>query len=365
LTRTRAKQKTFANGRYTVERLLGSGGMATVYCATDRELERRVAVKVIDRRFSGDDGAADRFRREALTIARISHPNVVAVFDAGEEDGDAFIVMEYVDGGGLDTLLAQEERLDSSRLKALALQACDGLGAAHARGIVHRDVKPANLLLDKDGGLKVSDFGIAHSADATTQLTQPGTVLGTMSYLAPEQATGEHTGPQADVFSLGVVMYEALTGATPWRVETIPQLAAIAAKPPKPLRKAVPDIPRDLEATVLRCLARDPAARPQDGAALARELRGDDEAPTVLMERTRVKPARRRLPVTPRQAVVGAAALVAAIVLIFAFVLVQGDNGLPPPSPAPARVQPVPEGADAQTQAANLEEWLRDHTRKP
>jgi serine/threonine protein kinase len=356
--------KSFAGGRYTVERVLGRGGMATVYLAHDRELERDVAVKVLNGGLDEGGDAGGRFRREALTVARLSHPHVVAVFDAGEEDGAPFIVMEYVEGDGFDAIL-RDAPLGPDRALELALQACDGLGYAHRQGVVHRDVKPANLLLRSDGVLKVSDFGIAHTADGT-QLTQVGTILGTTAYLAPEQARGEAVGPQADVFSLGVVLYEALTGSPPWRVESLAQVASVGERPPPPVRSITPTVPREVEAAVMRSLSREPRGRPADASVLAAELRPGANHETVRIDPpTQLLPGRRR-PRVPRLAYVVAGLLAAALLALVIGMASGGDSGTQAPAKQQqqqAEVKPVPTAADPAGQARNLEEWIRDHSK--
>jgi serine/threonine-protein kinase len=335
--------------------------MATVYLAHDLELERDVAVKVLNGGLDEGGDAGGRFRREALTVARLSHPHVVAVFDAGEEDGAPFIVMEYVEGDGLDAIL-QDAPLGPDRALELALQACDGLGYAPLQGVVHRDVKPANLLLRSDGVLKVSDFGIAHTADGT-QLTQVGTILGTTAYLAPEQARGEAVGPQADVFSLGVVLYEALTGSPPWRVESLAQVASVGEQPPPPVRSITPGVPREVEAAIMRSLCREPRGRPADASVLARELRPGADPSTVRIDPpTQVLPGRRR-PRLPRLAYVVAGLLAAALLALVIGMASRGDSGTPGPAQQPAKVSPVPTADDPAGQARNLEEWIRDHSK--
>ncbi len=347
---------TFADGRYTVERLLGRGGMAAVYLAHDRELDRTVAVKVLDDRFAADDEISDRFRREALMAARLGHPNVVAVYDTGEEDGADYIVMEHVEGEGLDALLAREGRLAPERVVELAGQACAGLGYAHSEGVVHRDVKPANLLVRPDGLLKVTDFGIARSLDRATTLTQAGTILGTAAYLAPEQARGEEAGPPADVFSLGVVCYQALTGELPWRVENLAQLAAVAETPARPVCDLAPETPPEVESAVMHALARDPSYRPPDAAALGRELEGDTaiaRVPATQAETVVLRPRRgRRLPAV-------AAAVLAVAIVVAALAIGLASRG---GTNEPAQVEPVRASSDPAEQARNLEAWLRDHT---
>ncbi len=199
--------QTLAEGRYTIERELGHGGMAIVYLARDEELRRHVAIKVLAVHLAGDETFRARFLREARLAGRLSHPNVVQVYDAGETDGRPFIVMEYVPG----RTLADCGKLPAERAAELALQACAGLQHAHDAGLIHRDMKPGNLLLREDDVLKIADFGIARAAESTRQ-TQAGSVLGTAAYLAPEQAAGQDVTSAADVYSLGAVLYELLTG---------------------------------------------------------------------------------------------------------------------------------------------------------
>ena len=337
--------------------------MATVYLAHDVELDRHVAVKVLR---GGGDEFARRFRREAMTAAGLAHPNIVAVFDVGEEADDLFIVMEYVDGESLDVTLAREGRVDVTRAVAYADEVCDALAYAHERGVVHRDVKPANLLLRRDGTVKVTDFGIAR-ADGT-KLTQPGTVLGTAAYIAPEQARGEEVGPGADLFSLGVVLYELLAGSPPWRVTTLADVHAVGTTPPPPLAEVAPATPAHVEAAVARCLAADPRDRPTSADELAEELRGaatavtaartdDATRPTALLDRRPRRLAGRRVDLDGRTLLV---ALVAALILIAAIAaLAAGGEDEPPP--APARVEPVTPSNDPVQQSRNLAEWLREH----
>ena len=194
--------------------------MAVVYLARDIELDRAVAVKLLAENLAGDPSFEKRFVREARLAARLSHPNVVSVYDAGEDGGRPYIVMEYVEGETLADLLARRGRIPPDEARGLALQAANGLAHAHAAGLVHRDVKPQNLILRGDGTLKIADFGIARAAEATA-LTQAGTVLGTAAYLSPEQALGEEVGPAADVYSLGAVLYELLTGRPPFELESL------------------------------------------------------------------------------------------------------------------------------------------------
>src|SRR6201993_5011547 len=195
--------------RYELELLVGSGGVVSVFCARDAQLGRRVAIKILHERFADDDEYVERFRREARSVAQLAHPNIVTVIDRGEQDGRQFIVFEYVDGVNLKELMTQEGPVSPREAIELALQVARGLSFAHESGLVHRDVKPQNVLLDADGRAKVTDFGIAHAVDVDG-MTITGTVMGTSNYIAPEQARGQPVDEQTDVYSLGCVFYELL-----------------------------------------------------------------------------------------------------------------------------------------------------------
>jgi serine/threonine-protein kinase len=333
-------------GRYRLERRLGGGGMATVHLARDLELDRPVAVKLLADHLADDAELRERFVREARLAARLAHPNVVAVYDAGEEEGAPYIVMEHVDGETLADLLRREGRLDPARAVGLALQACAGLAHAHEAGLVHRDVKPGNLLLRRDGTVKIADFGIARAAE-TTRLTLAGTILGTAAYLAPEQAAGEEVTPAADVYSLAAVLYECLAGQPPRRIRSLADLDP--ERPVTPLRDVAPQVRQELEDAVMRALARRPEFRPATAAELALELEG--EQPTLPLRREH-RQRRRLWPVV--------AAVIVVLALVAAFVAADGDE--PEPPPPPARVEPVPQGASPDEDARNLAGWLRRYS---
>jgi eukaryotic-like serine/threonine-protein kinase len=338
--------KSVAGGRYRLERRLGHGGMASVYLGHDSELDRPVAVKLLAENAVGEAGLRQRFVREARVAARLSHPNVVSVFDAGEDEGRPYIVMEHVEGETLSELVARRGRLPPEEARELALQAARGLAHAHAARLVHRDVKPQNLLLRGDGTLKIADFGIARAAEGTA-LTQAGTVLGTAAYIAPEQALGEQATPASDVYSLGAVLYELLTGRPPLEVRSLEDLAK--ERTIAPVRELAPEVPRDLEDVVMRCLARNPAYRPAD---LEREL-APGEPPT------------RALPASPkaqrRRLWLGLAVAAAVAAILLAVTLTGGKSSKQPP-PRPRAVPQIPRGADAQEQARHIADWLRRYS---
>jgi tRNA A-37 threonylcarbamoyl transferase component Bud32 len=259
--------------RYEVGRLLGAGGMAEVYEGRDRLLARRVAIKVPLSQHARDPDFAHRFRREAQAAASLSHPGVVAVYDTGSENGTHFIVMEYVDGRTLKDVIRAEAPLYPDRAAEISADVCSALAAAHARGMVHRDVKPANIMLMPDGRVKLMDLGIARVAAGET-LTQTAAMLGTAQYLSPEQAQGQEVDYRSDLYSLGCCLYEMLTGTVPFRGATPVAIAyRHVREDPAPPRLLNPDIPPSLEAVCLKAMAK----RPEDRYQTAAEFRADLE----------------------------------------------------------------------------------------
>jgi eukaryotic-like serine/threonine-protein kinase len=226
---------TTLNGRYRLEARIGAGGMSTVYRSLDQTLQRPVAIKLMNREVASDSDQLERFRREARAVAQLSHPHIVGVIDAGEDEGRPYIVFEYVEGETLKERIRHQGRLPVAEAVAYAIEVARALGAAHARHIVHRDVKPQNVLIDEEGSAKVTDFGIARTLDEEG-LTADGRVLGTTDYVSPEQALGQHVTGQSDLYSLGVVLYEMLTGEVPFKGES---QVAVAMKH---VREAVPDV---------------------------------------------------------------------------------------------------------------------------
>jgi serine/threonine protein kinase len=348
--------------RYEVEDRLGHGGMATVYSAHDLKLDRKVAIKLLADNFAGDDEVRKRFSREARLAAKLDHPNVVQVFDVGEEDGRPYIVMEHVDGGTLaDRLNGRGRGVPRGEALRLLSQLCQGLGHAHARKLVHRDIKPQNLLLrESDGSLKIADFGIARAAEETTRLTRPGKVIGTERYMAPEQLADGKITPAADIYACGVVADELL-----------PQTRA-----------------PDLREIVERCLLEDPEQRFSDARSLGEALEhvdGDGDVGVVRRLRSQTRPTN-RLPATGRatanwpaptarlprrrSARGRIAAVAAAVAIAVAGVILALDSGgsnspskagsaVQPPAPAPS----VPQSADPAEQARELADFLRAQSR--
>ena len=268
-------EATTIAGRYRIEGRLGVGGMSTVHLAFDSRLERYVALKLLAEHLADDPTFVSRFRREALAAARLVHPNIVQVFDFGFDSGhhQHFIVMEHVSGNSCAELLRDHGRLGVAQSVGIVTQACRGLDYAHRNGVVHRDVKPGNLLVSDQDVVKLADFGIARATDQSS-ITQVGSVLGTAAYLAPEQARGDEAGPRADLYSLGVVTYQLISGRLPYEAGSLSELALKQQRErPVPLDDLVPEAPHPLAQAVAGALAIDPRGRPEDAMLFADELR--------------------------------------------------------------------------------------------
>ena len=317
---------TSLNGRYRLEARIGAGGMSTVYRALDETLERQVAIKLMNREVSTDSDQLERFRREARAVAQLSHPHVVGVIDAGEDEGRPYIVFEYVDGETLKDRIRRQGRLPITEAVAYAIEIARALGAAHARHIVHRDVKPQNVLIDEEGSAKVTDFGIARTLDEEG-LTADGRVLGTTDYVSPEQALGQRVTGQSDLYSLGIVLYEMLTGEVPFKGDS---QVAVAMKH---VREQLPDVQLkrpEVSAALAAVVDRAAAKRVHDRYANDAELIADledvlaietarsgsatGEVTSVL--RTLPSRTQRRVPFRLRHRVIAAMLLLIALALV-------------------------------------------------
>jgi serine/threonine-protein kinase len=259
-------------GRYRLERRLGAGGMSTVFLALDTVLERHVAVKLLAEHLAEDEAFVARFRREALSAAKLQHPNIVQVFDSGQDPDSErhYIVMEFVEGPSCADLIREDKQLDPRQAVRYVMDACHGLDYAHRAGVVHRDVKPGNLLVSTESGtLKLADFGIAKAAEQT-RITQVGSVLGTAAYLSPEQARGEEAGPASDIYSLGVCAYQFLAGRLPHEYSSLTELALKQQNEEvDPIRPLRPEIPEALDRSIRVALHVDPAQRYRSALEMA------------------------------------------------------------------------------------------------
>jgi len=285
---------TLFDGRYRILRKLGAGGMANVYLAEDQELGRRVAIKILNERHANDEQFVERFRREAKNAAGLSHPNIVSIFDRGQAEGTYYIAMEYLDGRSLKELITARGPAPIPVSVDYARQILAALRVAHRQNLVHRDIKPHNVLVDGEGRVKVTDFGIARAGPS--QMTEEGSIIGTAQYLSPEQAQGAPVTPASDLYSVGIVLYELLTGSVPFGGETPVELAMKhLSKVPEPPSRLRPEVPRDLDFVVMRALAKSPDERYQSAdemdADLARVARGvsvspeTEEAATAIIAR--------------------------------------------------------------------------------
>src|SRR5215203_4351097 len=282
------------DGRYVLGAFLGSGGMGEVYLAHDEVLDRDVALKVLRSHYAGDEEFAERFKREARRAASLSHPNTVQVYDRGEtEDGTSYIAMEYVSGGTLKEQIERRGPFGTRQTAAVGAQIADALGATHERGMVHRDIKPQNVLVSASGDLKVTDFGIARVASAVTS-SASGAIFGTAGYISPEQTMGEPVGPASDLYSLGVVLYEMLTGELPFTADnSIAVCMKHVTEPLRPPRSLNPAIPEEINALVVKLLAKDPADRYGGAAELLADLeRVRDGLPLLIAAEATTQPMR-------------------------------------------------------------------------
>jgi eukaryotic-like serine/threonine-protein kinase len=328
-------------GRYELLELIGRGGMSSVWKADDRLLDRTVAIKVLHEHYTQDEEYVERFRREARSVAQLSHPNIVTVIDRGEENGSQYIVFEYVEGENLKQVIDRTGPLPVRDALLLALQMARALGFAHDRGLIHRDVKPQNVLLNDDGQAKMTDFGIARSVDVEG-MTVTGTVLGTSEYIAPEQARGQRVDALTDVYSLGVVLYELLTGGVPFRGENFVAVALRHVNEPAPsVLDRRPECPARLGLAIERAMAKRPEDRFQSMAELCAELEaclaeldpGSEDATMISRapvaappRRRESRPRRRRRGILWPIAAVAAILGIAALAALGAMALRDGDG---------------------------------------
>ena len=351
--------------RYELEELVGTGGMSSVFRARDRLLERFVALKILHEHYTDDAEYVERFRREARAVAQLAHPNIVTVIDRGEQDGRQFIVFEFVEGENLKQRVVREAPLPVEEAADLCTQVARALGYAHERGIVHRDVKPQNVILNDDGRAKVTDFGIARSLDVELGrgVTQTGTVLGTSDYIAPEQAQGGRVDAQTDVYSLGVVLYELLVGDVPFRGDNFVAVAMqhVSAPVPSVLDRRG-DVPPRLDLVVQRAMAKRPEDRHESMEELVDDLQlslhgpdwyGDASERTLVVPRAAPRGRRRRKRRGPIALIVLALLVLALAGAVYLFVDGVRDKS-PDTSSPPAQVRLAavsaydPEGGDGE-----------------
>src|SRR5690348_6679023 len=344
---------TTLNGRYRLEDRIGAGGMSTVYRATDETLQRTVAIKLMNREIATDSDQLERFRREARAVAQLSHPHIVGVIDYGEDDGRPYIVFEYVEGETLKERIRRSGRLPITEAVAYAIEIARALGTAHARHIVHRDVKPQNVLIDEEGTAKVTDFGIARTM-TEEGLTADGRVLGTTDYVSPEQALGHDVGPQSDLYSLGIVLFEMLTGDVPFTGENQVAVAMKHVREELPdVQMRRPEVSSALASVIDRATAKDLDRRHSDDTELIRDLEdvlsietarsGQATGEVTSVLRTLPGPARRRLPLRARVSPGRLIALLAligvgvAVVLVLALHNTERGTGSAPALKAPPK----------------------------
>jgi len=321
-------------GRYEIEELVGHGGMSSVYRAHDSLLERHVALKILHEQYNSDEDFVERFKREARSVAQLQHPNIVTVIDRGEEDGRQYIVFEYIEGENLKEHVVRKGRLEVNDALEVAAEVARALAFAHEHGLIHRDVKPQNVLLNGDGRPKVTDFGIARTVDVDG-MTQTGTVLGTSNYIAPEQASGQRVDAHSDVYALGVVLYELLAGDVPFPGESFIAVAMKHMHEPAPnLLDVRKDVPLRVAAAVDRALEKDPEQRFPTMDAFAAELEaclaeldsGGDGAATMVI------PTRQRGARAPRRKAsrwpiaIGMLALLAIAAIVVGFLTLGGNT---------------------------------------
>jgi eukaryotic-like serine/threonine-protein kinase len=268
---TEVADNTLVDSRYLIVRRIGSGGMADVYCAEDTHLGRQVALKVLHRRFAQDQEFVERFRREASAAAGLQHPNVVGVFDRGRHDGTYYIAMEHLPGRTLKEIVTTEAPLEQARVVDIGMQILQAAGFAHRHGVIHRDFKPHNVIMDDNGAVKVTDFGIARAG--ASEMTETGSIMGTAQYLSPEQAQGHAVTAASDLYSIGVMLYEMLAGRLPFEGDSAVSVALKhLSEPPPPISQFRPDVSPALESVVMAALAKDPAHRWQSADDFAEGL---------------------------------------------------------------------------------------------